>query len=417
MQSTVRAEWRNGRYLVIAASFGVGLSSAPIYSLGAFIEPLHAAFGWNRTQIVLAQAIFSLVVTGVSPPVGALLDRYGPRRLALSGTVIASLALAMLSRLQGSYPLYLLTWGVLALGVGLASSLVWLRAVVERFSQQRGLAMSVALCGSNIAGAIAPVLVIALIGRAGWRLAYVGLALYLLLSIFPLAYGVFYGSRELVHAGTQPERAAAAPLDSLPGLETAAAVRSREFWLLAAAFLLGGGAITSFVVHMIPMLTDRGMAPLLAASIVSGMNIAAVLGRVASGFLMDRVFATRLAAIAMLLPVPACLLLLNAPATYTYAGCGAVLIGLSTGAEFNMISFLAARYFGLRRLGVLAGILFACFSAGSILMPPLTGMLFTLRGDYDAAIQALAGAFAIAGAALFLCRRYPDLPRAGSGAG
>jgi len=48
---------------------------------------------------------------------------------------------------------------------------------------------------------------------------------------------------------------------------------------------------------------------------------------------------------------------------------------------------------------------------------PLTGMLFTLRGDYDAAIQALAGAFAIAGTALFLCRRYPDLPRAGSGAG
>ena len=80
MQSTVRAEWRNGRYLVIAALFGVGLSSAPIYSLGAFIEPLHAAFGWNRTQIVLAQAIFSLVVTGVSPPVGALLDRYGPTR-------------------------------------------------------------------------------------------------------------------------------------------------------------------------------------------------------------------------------------------------------------------------------------------------------------------------------------------------
>ena len=403
MTAAPEDEWRRGRAMVLAAFVGAGLSSAPIYSLGVFAGPLESEFGWPRAQVIVAQALVSVMIAVVSPFVGIMVDRHGSRPAALLGTIIVSGAIASLSQLQQSYAAYLFAWTTIGLGIGLASTMVWLRGVTTSFTTHRGLALSVALCGSSVGGAMSPALTAAILTHWGWRAAYIGLSVYLLLTIIPIAWFCFRDPKPTVGATQREKRADAAPL---PGVELAVALRSRNFWLLALAFMVGGGGITSFIVHLVPILTGRGMPPLQAATVVSWMSIAALGGRLASGALMDRVFATRLGAAAMFLPVPACAILLFGRVDYPTCLAVAALLGVSTGAEFNMISFLTARYFGLRHFGALSGMQFTSFTIGSIFLPATIGVL-SHGGDYSSALTILAALFAAACLAMLLCTRYP----------
>ncbi len=393
---------------MLAAGLGVGLSSAPLYAIGVFIGPLNESFGWSRTEITMSQVLVSLVVALLSPLAGILVDRVGARRLVLPGTIVASVAAAALSLQNGSLLVYLALYMALAMGIGMASAVIWTRAIVDRFIEKRGLALSIALCGSNLAGAAAPLLCRYLIETEGWRTAYLGLGLFMFLSVFPTAYLHFFDGSDLRRASTAGNSPAPQAMPA-HGLSLIEASKTLNFWALAVSFLLAGGGITVFVIHLYPMQTDRGLAPMVAASIVGSVSLAAILGRLIAGYLMDRVFATRLAAIALSLPILACLLLLFAPPTYLSGLMAAVLLGLATGAEFSMISFLTARYFGLRKFGVISSVMFTAFTAGSIIMPPAASMMYDSLGSYDLVLKSLAACFAIAVIAMLSCSHYPDL--------
>lgn len=395
--------------MLLAAAMGVGLSAAPIYSLGVFISPLNQAFGWSRADIAFAQVVMSIVVTSTAPLIGLALDRIGARRLGLCGTALMCAMMACLSLLKGSLALYFMTWALMAVGVASSSSVIWLKAVVERFTAKRGLALSIALCGSNVTGAIAPILAALLVRDYGWRTAYVGLATFLFVTSFPLSAAFYYDARDLrrrsaAKLSVPPQ---AAPIQS--GATMFEAMRSRNFWLLALSFFLAGGGVTAFIVHFVPMETDLGLSVVQAASAISGLSIAAIIGRLLTGFLMDRFFAPRLAAFALALPVVAGLILRFTPPSYGSAFTAAVLFGLSTGAEFNMISFLTARYFGMRSYGVISGAMFGTFTAGAVVLPALVGELYSIYGDYRMAMGCLTAGFAVATVAILFCTDYPEM--------
>ena len=103
---------------VAAAAFvGVMTSFAPIvpYTFSLFINPLHAAFGWQHEAIGGTFALAAITVALVSPGIGVLLDRFAPRRIILPSIVIFALALASLSRLGSNITQFYLTYFVLGL--------------------------------------------------------------------------------------------------------------------------------------------------------------------------------------------------------------------------------------------------------------------------------------------------------------
>ena len=191
----------------------------------------------------------------------------------------------------------------------------------------------------------------------------------------------------------------------LIGMSMAQASGTREFWLITIAFLFAGIGIAGFIVHLVPMLTGQGFSLILAASAVSILSIAAICGRLAAGALMDHMLASRLAAFTLLLPVVGGLAILTVAPSYWVALLIAVCVGLSTGAEFNMISYLAAQYFGLKNFGVISGIIFGVFMIGCLvgqLLPP-----FLVRsGSYDHVIVLFIACFSVAAILLLFCRPY-----------
>ena len=404
-------EWREGWLLVLAAMAGTGLSTSPTYAIGVFIAPLHAAFGWTRAELAAAVSITTIISSLLAPLVGRLIDRWGARRVALIGTAFFCTAFASLSMVTESIFSFQGLSVVIAMGMMLCSPLVWSIAVATRFAANRGLALSLTLTGSNIAGAIVPPLATALIQDLGWRMAYIALAGGLFLYTFPLAAAFFYDSGDIRRKHDKSVGAAAADAAfrarAQDGLSLREAMKTATFWLMAISFPIGGGAMVSMVVHYVPLLMDRGLSPMGAASGASMMSIGAVVGRVSAGFFLDRVFAPRIAAIVFTPAILGCIGLVLLPTNFPEALIFALLFGLALGAEGNLISYLASRYFGFKSFGLVYGVQFGLFATGCGLMPILIGKLYQIGGNYQVALIFLASCYFLSATLLQFCGRYP----------
>lgn len=405
---SARDEFRQGWPLLLAATAGVGISAAHGYTVGVFLKPVGQEFGWSSQTVLLGPLIVGIVSGFGAPFTGRVMDRVGARPVALWGTIAMVLGYALLAMVPHSFAAYLACYLVVALGSMLASAVIWQAYVVQRFVAARGLAVSIALCGSNIAGAISPILVTLVLQQAGWRAGAFALAAYMFLSTFPLAW-LFFRERSTLRRPAQvsPRGGSDQPSKGF-GLAPAEAARTREFWVMCASFSLAGFGITGYMVHLVPMLTGQGLPLLQAASVVSVLSIAAIVGRLLAGAVMDRVFAPRVAVFALSLPLLSSAVLLVFPPGYAVALCAAVFVGLSTGAEFNMVSFLTARYFGLRHFGTVGGILYGVFALGCIAGQQIPALLLRWTG-YPQIIALFGACFFIAAALMLLCRPYERL--------
>jgi MFS family permease len=411
-----RSEWREGWPLVMSSALGIGVVAIPVYTIGLFVAPLSRDFGWSIGAIVLAQTFLSVAVALLSPLAGMAMDQFGARPLVLGGAIVHALFFAMLAFTGGSLGLFYGIWLLLAVASAATSPILWLKAVVDRFEKNRGLAGSIALCGSNIAGGITPLLAAWLILGYGWQVAYLGLALYMIVTAVPLGLLFFHDKRSLGARAMKRDslQAAAMPTPEPSGLTLQDARRTREFWVLLASFFFAGAGITGFLVHAVPLLTSRGVSTMMAAGAVTTFSIAAIFGRLGAGWLMDRVFAPRLAAIALAIPVGGMALLLGAP-SYPVALLSAAMVGLATGAEYNMISYLTVRYFGFRRYGTISACMNATFTLGCTGGPLLAAWLVSKNGTYDPAIIMFGAAFGLAAIIVLFCRRYEaTTPTAGT---
>jgi MFS family permease len=180
----------------------------------------------------------------------------------------------------------------------------------------------------------------------------------------------------IAHAG-------AAKSGSLPvGLSCRAAWHTGTFWLMTTAFFLVATTTNGCVVHLVPLLTDRGISAQSAAFATSLFGGALLLGRVGAGRLLDHFFAPYVATGFFLAPALG-LSLLWSGATGGWAFAAAFLVGMGLGAEVDMIAYLVSRYFGLRAFGEIYGYLFAVFTFGAGLSPFLMGSGFDATGSYS----------------------------------
>src|SRR4051812_32199884 len=93
-----------GWYIVGASVIGAALSQAPIVylSLGVFMIPLKEAFGWDRGTVSLGLSVGALTLALSMPPVGRLIDKFGPRRVLLPSMAMFAVATMSLYFLTNS---------------------------------------------------------------------------------------------------------------------------------------------------------------------------------------------------------------------------------------------------------------------------------------------------------------------------
>ncbi len=391
--TTAASEFRSGWKTILACAVGAcaGLTGLAFYTFGLFVKPLSETFGWTRGEITLGMSFITLGTVACAPLVGWMIDKWGVRRVAAPSLLGAAIAFAAMSRVGPE--LWTFYAGCLAIAVlGCATAPVsWTRAVSQQFTTARGLALGLTLLGSATAGVAGVPAVQWLITHHGLQAGYLGIAGFSALVAFP-AVILLLGRRRVSLS------AAAVPATS--GLTLAQAVRTGAFWTLALGVLLLITAQSGTIIHLVPLLTDRGLTTAEAAGIAGLLGVAVFISRVGVGALLDRFPPPLVAGLTLAAPVAAAAMLAVCGTDRTALVAAVLLLGLAAGAEIDFLSYFAARHFGLRAYGKIYGCLFAMFSLGNGLGAPIMGAIFDRTGAYQPALWGAAVLFA-GGAALF----------------
>jgi predicted MFS family arabinose efflux permease len=178
--------------------------------------------------------------------------------------------------------------------------------ITHWFDNHRGIALGLATAGVGLGVALIPQLAAFLIGHFGWRHAYFGLAIaVVVLAWIPVV--IFVRDPPWASAASR-----AAATSALPGIDAAAALKSRNFWLLSIAFFLGVMAINGTIVHIVALHTDRGIPLQVATGVLSVAGLAIIVGRIVCGWCLDRFWGPYVAICFFILPIAGIALLLSA---------------------------------------------------------------------------------------------------------
>lgn len=396
------AELASGWPLLLAATLGSGMgaSSLIFYSLGVFVAPLQAAFGWTRGDVTSAMLFSSAGLVLAAPVLGFLIDRVGERRIALASIPCFAAVVFALSMLDGNLQgFYLCFFLAAVLGCG-TTPILYTRAVASHFDRARGLALGITLAGPGTAAVVLPPFIVGVIAGDAWREGFRVLALIALVA-WPLVW-----------CWLRPVTAPGAAALAHAGIGRRAALGSRIYWTLALSFALVAMAASSLVVHMVPMLKDTGLDAAAAARVASLIGVGVILGRLLIGWLIDRLFAPHVAAAIFAIAACGCVLLAQGGAAE--APIAAFLIGFALGAEVDLMAYLTSRYFGLKHYGFLYGTVYSCFWIGIASGPALTGRLYDATGGYAIALWGIVALFAVGAAAALTLPRFETLQSSSS---
>ncbi|HEY3744227.1 MAG TPA: MFS transporter [Bryobacteraceae bacterium] len=400
-----RPESAAGWRVVLAAYFGVmvSFSSLLVFTFSIFVKPLSVSFGWSRESISAAFGFAAITVALVSPGLGYLLDRFGPRRIILPCMAVFGVAFASLGLLTGSLIRLYATFVVLGAVGNATTQMGYSRAVSTWFDERRGLAFALVMAGVGTGAMVLPPLAQALIDSYGWNVAYFALGGLVLLFGIPLT-ALFVRERPQA-AGLDPT-AVAPPLD---GVSVGEGVRSKAFWIIVGTLFLGSMSVNGAVTHLSPLLTDRGLTAGSAAIAASLLGLASFCGRLVTGFLLDRFFAPRVGFWTLGATAVGILMLATA-ATPVSAICSAVLIGFGLGGEADITPYLLTRYFGLRSFSTLYGFTWTAYAMAGAIGPVVMGKAFDATGSYVKLLAVLSGATFVAAALyLLLPRKFGSL--------
>lgn len=390
--SEFREHWRALAGCTVAASIGtIGLHA---YTSGAFLPALANGAGYSREQMSMATLLLSATVAVFAPFAGVLMDRFGPLRVILISILGEAAAFALLGLAPAQFPIYAGCILLLAvLGVGTTPP-GFARIVTARFDHGRGLALGIMISGLGLMAISGPIWATWVIAQFGWRGGYLVLAgLVLVLG----GCGAFLISSD--RSGHASAAVAGAPKVKGDWLD----LKRPLFWFMIAGFLapslFGGG----YLLHMISMLKERGFSASQAAQVQSLIGVAVLTGRLVSGVALDRFPAQRVGAVAFTISGLGCLLLLSHDGLA--ASIAALAIGLTIGAELDIMAYFISRYFGLHNFGRLYGLAYGGLIVGGGASPVLISLLAD-QGGYPLALTVSAFG-TILGAAILLCLPNP----------
>ena len=288
-------------WVIVAVAFvtmGVGVNARTAFSL--LFPPILDEFGWERGVTAGAFSFGFLVSAVLSPSLGRLMDRRGPRVVIELGVGLMAAGLLLAPLVRQPWHLYA-TLGVLVGGgsvcLGYTGQALFLP---NWFVRRRGLAISVAYSGVGVGSIILLPWLQDLIGRAGWRASCWALGILILALLAPLNLLLRRRPEDL---GLEPDGDDAPPgspaanrTANVVDLAWAAvdwtlgrAMRTTRFWWIMVGYFCGLFAWYAVQVHQTKYLVEIGFSPTDAAWALGVVSLAGIPGQIALGHLSDRI--------------------------------------------------------------------------------------------------------------------------------
>ena len=384
----------------VAAASALGMlvsfASVLVYTFGIFLKPIAETFHWDRESVSGAFGIAAMTAAVCAPITGMLLDRFGPRRVIVPAVIVFGGTFASLSLLTPHLWHYYVLFFVFGTVAMATSQVAYSRAISTWFHERLGAALAFGMCGSALGAMILPPIAQRLIDGLGWRRAAITLGVAILAIGLPTVLGFI---RE------RPGSRTAEGKQNAAGASVAEGLKDYRFWILVAVLFCISITQNGAVTHLSALLTDRHIDPDKAAIAVSALGGAALLGRLGTGWLVDRFFAPYVS-FALLMGAALGTFLLSSAASLRVGVLAASLIGFSMGGEADVVPYLVARYFGLRSFSVLYALTWTFYAVAGAIGPVLMGKAFDATGSYQSLLLWLGVATLIISPLMLLLPGY-----------
>ncbi|PYM18442.1 MAG: MFS transporter [Candidatus Rokuibacteriota bacterium] len=377
-------------FVMAMVSFGLGF-----YGLAVYVATLQRLHGWSAAAVSAPVTVYYVAGALLTAVIGGMYDRLGPRAVVTAGSIAMAAgvaALGLVTQAWQLYPVFL----VMSVGWGAMSGAAINIVLAPWWQRRRGLAVSIAFNGATLGGVIVVPALIALIAAVGFRRATVAAAIMALIVLCAVALGVMRRGPEELGLGPDGD----APATTVPRAAVVEsrwrgdALRSWRFWSVSAPFALGLAAQVGVLTHLVALVT-----PVLGAGgagrAVSTATAVAVLGRLATGLVVDRVNRRLVTCVTLAAQIAGVLLLARAASPgAVYVGCA--LFGVGVGNLTTLPGLILAVEWPRERFAALVGLVVGINQFTFAFGPSLVGVLRDRAGGYGAALLACAMLQAIA---------------------
>jgi len=359
---------RSSQAYIVATAFLslLALSGFAYYGLSFFYDFMTKEYGWSRTVVTSGNAVGKLLVGPLFGFIaGWMIDRYGPRRLMIFGSLMMGTALIGLS-FSSSLSMFYLFYVFNALGYVFGGPIPCQVLISRWFDKNRGKIMGIAYLGIGTGGALVPLLAARLEKEFGWHLALAALGVLIILISLPMVYFIRDPSTKEV----RKERT-----DTMVPIKNM--LKNPNFYLLAFGSMCSIGAVGGIGQHLKLYLRDMDFTQSEAAHVLSFVLLSSLVGRVLMGWLADLINRKYVMILIYLLVASAIPLLLM-PEFPGRIYLFAVIFGFGLGGDYMIIPLMAGDLFGVRALGRTMGIILVADGVAESLFPMLVGALYNV---------------------------------------
>ena len=395
-------------FLALFVSVGFGF-----YSFGAFFVALTEEFGGGRTGVGVGLALFGITNGLVAPFLGSALDRGHAKRIMLWGAWLLALGLLLTAAVRNLIQFYLVLGTLLSLGAALIGGVTASTLVANWYVRKRAMALGIATMGISLSGVVMAPVATRLISLVGWRGTFVIYGGLTLLFVIPAVRRWVIDRPEDI--GLHPDGDVTSPVAgwTLASITPSPPhrrrsiwtepLRSRNFWVIALVVSMNFCANSAILTHIIAHARDLGFPPLRASYGLSIIAAMGVLGKVAFGWIGDRLSGRGALWLAIGLQASGSTGLLQAE-SYSALLSAAAVFGLGMGGMMPLWGTLIGACFGRRSFGRVMGLMSPILLPIQILGVPFAGYVFDRSGTYDLAFAVFVCMYLSAMLVLFLLR-------------
>ncbi|MFC1933691.1 MFS transporter [Chloroflexota bacterium] len=380
-------------WYIVGACLLIGLYVSGVTHLGftAVFEPIADEFGWSYAQISLAASLQCFELGLISPIIGLIVDRWGPRRLIFGGSILICMGFLMLSHVS-SLAMFYGAIVLISIGVSTCMPTVLMAAVGNWFQRKVGTATGIVASGFGLGGILIPVMT-GLIDALQWRTAIFTVGLGMLVIVLPLSLLVRHKPE---HYGYHPDGDTDSAVE-ISGSHTATvsaeinisakqALRNRTFWNVAFASMCHAFVVGAMIVHIMPYLSSLGIARSVSSLVALVLPVVSICGRLSSGWLSDRLGGRRLfTASFALMAIGLFLFEYITPGRMWLLAPFIITFSLGWGSNVTTRIALLRKYFGRGAFGTILGFTSSVAFVGHMAGPPLIGWVFDTWGSYQGA--------------------------------
>ncbi|CAN5707833.1 MFS transporter [soil metagenome] len=368
-------------FVVLTFAAGLGFYNATVY-----LQALVDEQGFSIGAASGATAMFFMVYGLAGIPIARLVVRYDPRWVIASGALIGGLALLLLGRVQELWQLYVV-YMVFGLGFAAASFVPTTTLITQWFSEHRALALSIATTGLSMGGILITPATAGFIARDGLSSVSPWLAGLFVIGIAPVAILLIRPTPASM--GLYPDGAegpTAEQSGQVVGVAYREAVRTPFFALVTLGFALLLLTQVGGLTHLFPLVNGR-VGATVAATTVSTVAFASIVGRFAGTWILQHVSAMRFTiALALLQTVSIALLAVSSSVAALLTG--AILFGVTIGNVLILIPVVLVEEFGMRDYPSIYSVNQLLTTIGVAIGPILVGLLRDATGTYTIPLLA-----------------------------